>query len=63
MEHVGKEEPSGRNHDVVHALLMSGMGLQGTLDSGTDFYAQGSHERIDDGDDAGQSYQAGSYGA
>ncbi|MCW8963775.1 MAG: methyltransferase domain-containing protein [Gammaproteobacteria bacterium] len=48
----GKEERGGRCNDVVYEALMGGIGIQTPLDSGTDFYAEGAHDRIDDTDDA-----------
>ena len=50
--YTGKEERGGRCNDVVYEALMDGPGLQAPLPTGTDFYTEGSHERLDDNDDA-----------
>ena len=38
--------------NIVYEALMSGIGLQMPIDSGTDFYANGAFKRIDETDDA-----------
>ena len=48
----GKEERGGRCNDIVYEALMGGIGIQAPLNPGTDFYAEGAHDRIDDNDDA-----------
>jgi SAM-dependent methyltransferase len=50
--YTGKEERGGRCNDVVYEALMDGPGLQAPLPTGTDFYTEDSHERLDDNDDA-----------
>lgn len=44
----GKEERGGRCNDIVYETVMGGPGLQAPLPAGSDFYTEGSHDRIDD---------------
>lgn len=50
--YTGKEERGGRCNDVAYETMISGIGLQIPLEAGTDFYAQGAFDRIDEQEDA-----------
>jgi FKBP-type peptidyl-prolyl cis-trans isomerase 2 len=47
----GKEERGGRCNDVVYDALMGGIGIEAPLADGTDFYAEGAFNRVDESDD------------